>query len=291
MQSEQKVTDEQLHNLSIQLATDVDAYCVKEHRELEDGYRWHLGASVIGDECLRKIWYGYRWYSVDQPNARMVRLFERGHLEENRVTRWLQGCGYKIITVDANTGKQYRYSAVKGHYGGSFDGVAIIPEFEFPLLIEDKTHNSKSFTNFVNGGLFKSKPIHYNQMCAYGHAFGLEYGLYFPINKNDDDIKPTIVWLDWQKGIDLEQRAEYIITTRIAPPKISNLGTHYKCKTCSHLDVCQYKGKPQVTCRSCEKAFPTENGEWLCALYQRTIPRHIAVTGCPSYSKLESDKV
>lgn len=263
-----------------QLLSDVDAFCVKEHDAHEDGFRRHLGASVIGSACLSKVWRGYRWMSKEVLNGWKVRLFERGHNAETRFAHWLTGIGFHLETIDPATLKQYVYSAVHGHYGGSFDGVGTHPSLPWPVLVECKTHNSKSFVALVNQGLHKAKPQHYKQMCAYGKAFGLQYGLYVAINKNDDALHFELVWLDWELGAQLEMRAEELILARKPPPKISKAPTHFECRICQHVDVCHYNGIPLKNCRTCEQSYPTEGGEWYCAHYAAIIPHDVAKTGC-----------
>jgi hypothetical protein len=75
----------------------VDEYC-KENQE--DGRREHLGASVIGRKCHRELWYSYRWADIIVHEGRMVRLFERGHLEEYRFCAILEGMGCRVVTYD-----------------------------------------------------------------------------------------------------------------------------------------------------------------------------------------------
>jgi hypothetical protein len=71
----------------------------------EDGTkpRTHLGASVIGRECLREIWLNWRWATRVQFEGRMLRLFDRGHEEEPRFVRWFERVGASIETVDPSS--------------------------------------------------------------------------------------------------------------------------------------------------------------------------------------------
>ena len=63
---------------------------------LREPRRTHLGASSIGNRCVRAVWYGFRWaYDVDHI-GRMRRLFNRGHEEEDRIIRWLRAAGYEV---------------------------------------------------------------------------------------------------------------------------------------------------------------------------------------------------
>lgn len=80
------------------VAEDIDEYNIRAY---DGGHRWHLGASLIGDECARKLWYIFRWcyresYKTPSNHARMQRLFNRGHREEARYVEWLEGIGAQV---------------------------------------------------------------------------------------------------------------------------------------------------------------------------------------------------
>lgn len=62
----------------------------------EDPRRRHLGASIIGRRCIRQIWYSWRWFHPVRHEGRLLRLFERGHLEEFRFMNWLQLAGFQV---------------------------------------------------------------------------------------------------------------------------------------------------------------------------------------------------
>jgi hypothetical protein len=58
--------------------------------------RFYCGASAIGKECARERWYDLRWASSRFFEARMLRLFDRGHIEEPRILEWLGSVGAEI---------------------------------------------------------------------------------------------------------------------------------------------------------------------------------------------------
>lgn len=62
----------------------------------EDGRRRHLGGSLIGRECLRELWYSFRWGTVTLHDGRLLRLFNRGHKEEFRFVEYLQQIGVEV---------------------------------------------------------------------------------------------------------------------------------------------------------------------------------------------------
>lgn len=152
----------------------------------------------------------------------MYRLFNRGHREEERFVEWLTGAGFTCRDIDPATGKQYVFSEVGGHYGGSTDGIVNHPDL-FPgedLISEYKTHNDKSFKTLVLQGVRKAMPKHYIQMSNYGAKWGIRLGVYCAVNKNDDDLYIEIVYLDWNVAEGMSEKARYLITSPAPPPRI-----------------------------------------------------------------------
>lgn len=243
-------------------------------------HRHHLGISVIGDECSRKIWYGFRWIKLIQHDPRIRRLFQRGHKEEKEFEGFLMWAGFKIRGINPETDKQFRISAVNGHYGGSTDGIALIGwADDLPIIVEYKTHNDKYFTELKEKKLRVAQPKHWSQMCGYGKDFKIKHGLYFALNKNTDEWYFEFVELDWNKGIELENKATDIIYSKLPPPKLNENPSYFKCKFCDFKDVCHGGEKAEKNCRSCVFASPIEDGAWSCDKHGK-IPKEFLVTGC-----------
>lgn len=270
------------------IAAAIDAANIAEY---EDGHRSHLGASLMGEKCNRYLWYTWRWVAKEtfrdtKNQARMQRLFNRGHLEELRLVDWLKKAGLTVWEVDPQTGNQFRISDFGGHFGGSCDGIARLPEaLGYPdnILLEFKTHNTKSFTALLNDGVKKARPKHYAQMCQYGARLNLKYGLYMAINKNDDDIHLELVELDHGYGEELIKRAGYIITAKEPPARLHETSTHIDCKFCSMAEVCHNGAPYERNCRSCTYAYPGENKTWACGKFNQTIPADFIPKGCDQW--------
>ena len=88
-----------LNKIADQLMIDIDNYCDKKWK---DENRTHLGFSMIGDECQRKLWYSFRWCKMPKPDPRIKRLFDRGHKEEDRFIDYLRGIGCTVEPFDPN---------------------------------------------------------------------------------------------------------------------------------------------------------------------------------------------
>lgn len=262
------------------------------YREGEDSFRSHLGASIIGRECPREIWYSFHWATRPFFEGRMLRLFNRGHLEEGRFISLLLMAGFAVYQQDAN-GNQYRISHAGGHFGGSGDGVVVgLPELQpgQAALLEFKTHSEKSFTKLVSDGVREAKFEHFVQMQMYMRKMGLAVALYMAVNKNNDDIYEELVYLDPLLADQFLERGEKLVFATEPPARIGKSVGSYKCKFCDHIDVCHRKKEPSVNCRTCKHSKVHEDGTWRCLHptqwgigTEHVLPKEVQLSACPSY--------
>jgi len=229
-------------------------------------FRSHLGASLIGGDCARQIFYSFHWATNTKHGGRMLRLFNRGHLEEARFIALLLMIGCEVYQQDEN-GNQFRVSGVEGHFGGSGDGVIVnVPDVEpgVPLLGEFKTSAEKKFLEIKAKGLRVVKPEHYVQMQIYMSKMGYAGALYMIVNKNTDEIHAEIVTLDTNTANHYSQRAETIVWAHEPPAKIHESPGWWKCKFCDERPVCKLNAEPHRNCRTCKHSMPAPNKEWVC---------------------------
>lgn len=249
--------------------------------------RGHLGASIIGAKCARKLWYGFRWATACEWEPRLLRLFDRGKLEEDRFIKWLTDAGVKVWQLDPATGKQYRFSGYKGHFGGELDGVGQHPAIDGPFLLEFKTHNTNSFGELKAVGVECSKWEHYVQVQIYMGVMNLKQAVYLAINKNSDEIYAETVQFEQCCYDAFVKRAEMIIDAPEPPPKISNEPSWWECKFCEHRPICHDKQLPLRNCRTCAHSTPIEGAQWQCEENRSKsfsiIPAEVIKTGCSKY--------
>ena len=249
----------------------------------DEGYRNHLGASVIGNECLRYIFYHFRWMHKESYPARMIRLFNNGHGFEIRVRKYLTEIGFEFLD-NADNGEQLKFSILNGHFGGSCDGKFIAPKWgiEQPTLLECKTSGTGSgFTNLDIRGMREVKEQHFVQLSVYGKGLGLENVLYVCENKNDSSWYFELLPLDMKVAEDAFKKANFIIfEAKELPKKLSNKRNFFKCNMCKMQGICHDNEPMDKNCRSCCNSEPVENGEWYCSLYSSIIPSDAILAGC-----------
>lgn len=257
------------------------------YRTGEDGHRSHLGASLIGGECARRIWYNFRWTTKSNFEGRLLRLFNRGHLEEARFIAMLLMIGVQVYQQDAN-GNQYRISWAEGHAGGSGDGVLIdLPDLEpgTAALGEFKTHNDNSFKELKTKGVRDAKFEHYVQMQTYMRKMGLAVALYLAVNKNTDELYGEIVMLDTATADQFLDRGEKLVWMTQPPAKINESAGFFKCRFCDDRPVCHLKAQPDRNCRTCDHSAPAPGAKWVCRLHDSELDKETQLKGCGDYVK------
>jgi hypothetical protein len=242
---------------------DIATLIYKHYESKADGHRQHLGASLIGRECERELWYTFRWYIVEKFDGRMLRLFETGQLAEARFVANLRAIGVEVHDVDGN-GQQFRVSEFGGHFGGSMDGAGLgIPGAEKTWhVLEFKTHGDKSFTGLASQGVELAKYEHYTQMQIYMGLTGMQRALYMAVNKNTDELYTERVKYNEDVFAALLRKAERVIFTNSPPPKISENPAYFKCKFCKHVGHCQRNEPHDINYRNDGTHFPARDGTW-----------------------------
>lgn len=231
----------------------------------DKGHRQHLGASILGDECERKLWYTFRWALDIEHNGQLLRLFDRGQREEKTFTEELRRAGVNVQD-EAQDGNQWRFHDIDGHVGGSMDGAGIGFE-ECPTtwcVVEYKTHGEKSFNVLKDKGVKASKPLHYAQMNLYMYWSGMRKAYYLAVNKNNDELYAEIVEYDEPLALSLIEKAKRIIGSKTAPARMTEDPSYYACKWCDFQYTCHQDAIGAVNCRTCVHSTPIANAKWKC---------------------------
>lgn len=257
-------------------------YSAVARRESEPR-RTHLGASVLGRECRRALWYAFRWADEPVTDGRVFRLFRRGKLEEDLLVQDLTDAGLEVHAFDER-GRQFRFSGVGGHVGGSMDGAAL-GVLEAPKtwhVLEIKTHNAKSYRELLAKGVKESKPEHWAQVQLYMHWSGMERALYVAVCKDDDYIHTERVHYDKAAAEALMAKAEAIVKAAEPLERLSEQPEFYVCKWCPARGPCHERRLPAPSCRTCAHATPETDGEarWSCAYHHRDLTPDEQRVGC-----------
>jgi len=247
----------------------------------EESFRTHLGASLIGRPCARELWYNFHWATKPDFSPRLLRLFNRGHLEEARFIALLRMVCTKVWT-QTEDGNQFRIHGGDGHFGGSLDAVIEgCPDYpQTPILGEFKTHNNKSFVNLKEEGVQRAKWEHYVQQNIYMAGYQLPASLYLAVNKDTDELYGEIVLFNAEVSSRYHARAKGIIDSPEPVDRINSNPSWYQCKFCDHQKLCHDFAYPEVNCRTCTHSTPVSGG-WHCELKNFQIPKNCSA--CPDH--------
>ncbi len=246
-----------------------------------------MGASKIGEECSRRLWYSFRWCAPEKFDGRMLRLLERGNREEAWLAEELRAIGVELYTVDASTGEQYRVAFLGGHFGGSVDGVGLgfAEAAKTWHLFEAKTSNDARWKDLRAKGVKAAKPEHYAQMQVYMHGLDLTRALYLCVNKNDDQIHLERIHYVAEEAEALISKAATVVFAPEPLTKISEDPSWWKCKNCFAHQICHAGDvRPlERNCRTCLSSTPNQNGTWWCDHHQTTLDVDAQRLGCDAH--------
>lgn len=224
-------------------------------------HRPYIGMSGLGGKCQRKIWYDFRWAYNRFISKRLARIFERGDLEEIRITNDLTKAGM-VVTDD-----QKEIVDATGHIRGHIDGlVEGIPGAEKTVhLLEIKTMNNKRYNDYIKNGIKKTNFTYYVQMNMYMGYLGLKRCLFTVTNKDNEardyqryEFEPAV--FEEYNGIGFS-----ILTSETPPNKIGDKIWH-ECKMCDAREICHKGETIKKTCRSCKYVNLEMEGIWSCSL-------------------------
>lgn len=261
--------------------------------------RPYLGMSGIGDDCLRKVWFGFRFASIKKITRRLKLIFDRGHREEEIIIAELKEIGLEIFRRDEDGGKveifgiegEKQEQAVgffeheKGHIDGRVLGVVEAPTTEH--LLEMKTMNDSRFKKFKKEGVKNSDPKYYAQIQKYMHHKKLTRTLFVARNKNDEMLGFERIHYDKDYSEILEKKTADLITSD-SPEFFQKLTrSDYRCKFCDHFEVCHNDAAPVKTCRSCVHVDLAHEGKWVCGLDgDKELSFEEQKIGCSKYKRL-----
>lgn len=248
-----------------------------EREEASKPSRGHMGISGLGMPCDRRLWLQFRWALTEHKEGRLLRLFARGHREEEMFVSLLRRVGVEMRDVL----EKQRHVNLGKHVAGSMDGIALsgIPEAPGTShLLEFKTANRNSFNAIAKNGVMQEKWEHYVQMQCYMHATGLERAAYLVVCKDDDRLHYERIKYDKAVAEKAIERGQRIAMAERIPEPISRDPSWWQCKLCPFSDFCHPVNDDlpnpdlRVNLRTNANATPMEDGTWHDERWQYTVP-------------------
>jgi hypothetical protein len=222
--------------------------------------REYLGASRVGDDCLRKL--GYEYFAAPKDQGRefkgsTLRIFDMGHDGEARQASYLRLAGFQLITEKADGGQigfavawddekqSHRFS---GHIDGVITSAPYAAGLSVPALWEAKSLGEKSWNDTVKKGVRASKPVYFAQMQLYMAYLDLAAnpGLFTALNRNTGQIYAERVAFDAAAAQAASDKGVRVVTSRSPEelPRCASKSTDFRCKFCDYANRCWSPADP-----------------------------------------------
>lgn len=203
----------------------------KYQERVSDDARDYIGASSIGSDCLRQIWYQFKGVKAEAVPTKFRRIWAVGKRLEGLIVEWVREAG-----VDVETG-DYTYTAQDmPYFQGHFDGILTYKKER--AILEIKTAKDASFKIFVKKGLKVWNPQYYAQIQSYMGMSGVFSTYILVLNKDNSDLSDELVLFDPVFYESLKQKAAMIYGAKVEPPRVHGSALYFKCKMCKFNKVC-----------------------------------------------------
>lgn len=224
-------------NIAINMAVEQSSLA-KHANDMPRGY---LGASLIGDECARKI--QFEWMTGSSFPARVRSIFARGHYFEAESRQQLIEAGFMFEPSIEKLG----FVAADGLMAGHADGIIVRAPDEVtlatPAIWECKGLNAKNARAVERDGLNKVFPKYASQVSLYQSVLGAANpALVTIVNADTCERLHFTVTFDARLAQEASDRAVDIIkATRAGEllPRLDPSCEDFRCKMCSHRDRCE----------------------------------------------------
>lgn len=266
-------------------------------REKEER-RGHMGYSQIGKEDERWLWLSFRWCLPPIRKPRTLRIFDNGDAVEELLTKWTHQASehpdhrdLRLITINPETGEQFRFKRYGGHVAGSMDGCIYgVPDlptvwmvweaksanddrFKALLKQSDGTYRPVSWDNLVDHGLKSWSPEYWGQVQCYMGETGMRHALVAVYDKNTSEVHHEIIEFDELAYQSLVSKAERLVDAPEPPTSMYPSAADYRCKILMTEEEREIywaeRLPPTANCRNCRFSQPltdegSQDAQWHC---------------------------
>ena len=198
--------------------------------------RDYIGASIIGSDCTRQIWYEFNGYTGSSVPNKTKRTWEIGKKLESLVMDWLKNTDIRISDTwwDLESSK---FDFFRGHIDCMWmelSGNEFVPY----AIVEIKTAKDASFKIFVNKGLRAWSYQYYCQIQAYMGMSGIHSAYILVLNKDNSELSDELVTFDEEVYESLKDKAKRVYNYATEPPRINDSPYWFQCKLCKYNKEC-----------------------------------------------------
>ncbi|MGE4118930.1 MAG: hypothetical protein AB7F29_13740 [Candidatus Nitrosocosmicus sp.] len=199
-----------------------------------DQKRLYIGASNIGSECLRQIWYEFKSFTSTPHLGRHQRNLEVGKKFESMIVDWIEKAGVTIIKPHSSNHYLEYFDDELPYFRGHAD--ALLPTLK--AVLDIKVIKASSYRDFVNKGLKEWSPIYYAQLQSYMGMGHIPHAYLLALNKDTAEIHDEKINFDNAYYKSLKERAKMIADSPSEPNRISSNPAWWLCKICKYRTIC-----------------------------------------------------
>ncbi|MCC7462393.1 MAG: PD-(D/E)XK nuclease family protein [Gammaproteobacteria bacterium] len=208
--------------------------------------RDYLGASRIGEPCERRLAYEFEGVAVDEgcePDGRLLRVFDAGHVYETLSVAWLKLAGFDLRTHRRN-GEQFGFATAGGRIRGHIDGVILNGPnlgIHFPILWEHKSATTRSWSRLRKHGLRNWRIVYWGQVQLYMAYMDLRHCLFTVVNKDTQELHHELLAFDAAAAQELSDKGVRVLRAVEAgalPPRITAEAGCHHCRFCPYAARC-----------------------------------------------------
>ena len=213
--------------------------------EADNTPRTRLGLSQAGHECKRFLWYCHNGFVGDQPEGRILRLFQLGNILEDQTIMDLKLAGVYHHSCQ----KEVKFSqddvVLTGHIDGIVEGLIEAPVT--PHLFEHKTCSRKKYDELIRKGSYHAwNEVYFWQVQFYMLGLKLKKAAVFVYCKDDSRLYLERIKLERDATFKKLRSVFEAINSSIEPDRACPRVDFYKAKWCSHYKTCFNLHKPKA---------------------------------------------
>jgi CRISPR/Cas system-associated exonuclease Cas4 (RecB family) len=173
---------------------------VDDSYEKKNVVRTRLGLSQCGHKCPRYLWLCHHGYTGEQPDGRVLRLFQLGNVLEDQTKADLLSAGFNIHSGQAPVEFTMDGITLTGSIDGIIEGLVEAPKT--PHLWEHKTCSKKKYNELIKKGSYRAwNEGYYWQVQAYMLGLKLTRAAVFVYCKDDSTLYMERIPLDKEATI------------------------------------------------------------------------------------------
>lgn len=256
--------------------------------------RNYLGASEIGHDCQRYLFYSFRNACKKTISAKGLKAIQDGYDQEAKTIERLRDLPFIQLVNDDGEGNQIGFKALLDHFCGHCDGM-ILGILQAPKtwhVFEHKSVNEKKFNELKKiieekgekEALYNWDLVYYEQAQIYMHEFQLErhYTVVSTPGGRDHISCRTEYKRTYAERI-LEKAKSIIFENWTIPDKISDKREFFRCNWCHMKGICHDGDIPDVHCKTCRYRDCIDGGKSMCLATDTIIEDTLLNVGCEKH--------